>query len=124
MSDPVMSAGAVELVVLGVGALGGATGLWRWVAARVARADGEVAQLRTDHLAALAQIAQLAADVAGLRERLAAAEVASGHADRLRGERDAALRRVRVLERRVLNLGGEVTEPEDTDPAPSGRWSQ
>lgn len=123
MADPVVSAGAVELVVLGVGALGGATGLWRWVASRVARADAEVAQLRVDHLTALAQIAQLAAEVADLRARLASAEEMRQIADRLRGERDAALRRVRVLERRILTLGGEVTEPED-DCAPSGRWSR
>lgn len=114
MTDPVVAAGAYELLALIVTGALGATGLWRWVASRIARADSEVEALRLAHTASLTQIADLRAEVAGLSARLEGAERYRDRAELLRRERDASRHRIARLERRLIALGEEVTDPDDT----------
>ena len=114
MADPLVTAGAYELLAVLVTGLVGATGLWRWVAGRIALADKEVADLRLAHTTSLTQIGELRAEVASLSARLETAERYREHAEKLRRERDASRLRTARLERRLIALGEEVTDPDET----------
>lgn len=117
MADPLIQAGAIELVVVAVTGLGGATGLWRWVAGRVAKADAEVATLRAEHIQALDQIGILRAEVAELRAELRSADELRARNAMLRDQRDHLRHRVERLERKLIRLGEEITEPADDAPS-------
>lgn len=110
------------IVTIGLGLIG-ATGLWRWLAARLDREsarlvaleaaqDREIQSLRAKLDEALEKMGTLSARLSAAEARAAAAEARAATAER---RASTAERRALRADRKIILLGGEPSEVEEDE---------